>query len=127
MGRRPVGRHYHLAPTIDERVQRVAELLLDGRALQELHVIDQEDIDLAQLLLEGERVAGAQCLHESGHEPLGRQIEHLGLRPPLLHVPRDGMQQVCLAEAHIAVDEERVEQLLRRGEGSRHLMRRRMR
>ena len=122
LGRRPVGRHHDLPSAVDQRVQRMAELLLDGRPLQELHVVDQQNVDLAQLLLEGERVAGAQGLHEAGHEALGGEIEDLGLGLPLLHVPGDGVQQMGLAEPHAAMDEQRIEQLLRRGEGARHLL-----
>ena len=127
LGRRPVRRHHHLPPAVDQRVQRVAELLLDGRPLQELHVVDEQNVDLAQLLLEGERVARAQGLHEARHEALGGEIEHLRLGLPLLHVPGNGVQQMGLAEAHAAVDEERVEQLLRRGEGACDFLRRGMR
>ena len=124
LGRRPVGGDHHLAPAVDQRVQRVAELLLDGRALQELHVVDQQNVDLAQLLLEGERIAGAQGLHEARHEALGGEIEHLRLGLPLLHVPGDGVQQMGFAEPHIAVHEQGVEQRLRGREGPRHLLRR---
>ena len=61
LGRRPVGGDHHLPSAVDQRVQRVAELLLDGRALQELHVVDQQNVDLPELLLEGEGVARAQA------------------------------------------------------------------
>ncbi len=109
LGRRAVGRDHHLASAIDQRVQRVTELLLDGRALQEFHVVDQENVDAAELLLEGERVAGAQGLHEAGHEALGSEIEHLRLGLTLLHVPGDGVQQVGFAEANITVQKQWVE------------------
>ena len=46
LGRRAISGDHHLPPAVDQRVQRVAELLLDGRALQELHVVDQQDVDL---------------------------------------------------------------------------------
>ena len=58
------------------------------------------------------------------HEALGGEIEHLCLGFPLLHVPGDRMQEVGLAEAHIAVNEQRIEQRLRGGEGARDLLRR---
>ena len=124
LGRRAIGRHHHLPPAVDQRVQRMAELLLDGRALQELHVVDQQDVDLPQLLLEGESVARAQGLDETAHEALGGEIKHLGLRLALLHVPGDGVQEVRLAESHIAVQEQRIEQRLRGREGARNLLRR---
>ena len=65
LGRRAISGDHHLPPAVDQRVQRVAELLLDGRALQELHVVDQQNVDLAELLLEGEGVARAQRLRRS--------------------------------------------------------------
>ena len=126
LGRRAIGGDHHLPPAVDQRVQRVAELLLNGRALQELHVVDQQNVDLAQLLLEGQRVARAQRLHEAAHEALSGQIEHFCLGFPLLHVPRDRVQQMGFAQADIAVEEQRIEQRLRRREGARHLLRRRV-
>ena len=127
LGRRPVCRHHDLPPAVDQRVQRMAKLLLDGRPLQELHVVDQQNVDLAELLLEGERVPRTQGLHEAGHEALGGEIEDLRLGLALLHIPGNGVQQMRLAEPHAAMDEERVEQLLRRGEGPRNFLRRGMR
>ena len=53
--RRPGRRHNDLTGVIDEGVQRVAELGLDGAALQELHVVDDEHIDGAQPFLECDR------------------------------------------------------------------------
>ena len=114
LGRRPVRRHHDLPSSVDQRVQRMAELLLDGRPLQELHVVDQQNVDLAQLVLEGESIARPQGLHEARHEPLGGEIEDLRLGLPLLHVPGNRVQQMGLAQADAAVNEERVEQLLRR-------------
>jgi hypothetical protein len=122
LGRRTIGRDHHLAPAVDQRVQRMAELLLDSRALQELHVVDQENVDLAELLLEGERVARAQGLHEARHEALCREVEHLRLGLPLLHVPGNGVQEVGLAEPHIAVHEQGIKQWLRGRERPRHLL-----
>ncbi len=101
----------------------MTELLLDGRTLQELHVVDQENVDLAQLLLEGERVARAQGLHEARHEALGGEIEDLCLGLALLHVPGDGVQQMGFAEAHVAVHEQGIEQRLGSRERPRHLLR----
>src|SRR6185437_1058447 len=80
--------------------------------------------DLAQLVLEGESVARPQGLHEARHEALGGEIEDLRLGLALLHVPGNRVQQMGLAQADAAVNEERVEQLLRRGESSGNLLRR---
>ena len=53
--RRTICRDDDLPARIDQCIERVAELLLDRLALQELHVVDDEKIDRAQFLLEGDR------------------------------------------------------------------------
>ena len=55
IGGRPVGGDDHLLAGVDQRVERVAELLLDRLALQELHVVDDQHVDVAQSLLERDR------------------------------------------------------------------------
>ena len=60
LGRRPVGGHHHLLAAVEQLVQHVAEFLLHRPAGQELHVVDQQDVDRPQLLLEVERGAVAK-------------------------------------------------------------------
>ena len=59
LGRRPVGGDHHLTSAVDEHVEHVAEFLLNGLALQELHVVDEQQVDIAQRLLEGDRRTGS--------------------------------------------------------------------
>ena len=99
--------HDDLARAVNERVQGVTELLLHLFAVQELHVVDQEQIDRAQRLLEGQRGLGFQGRHEFVHEVLGRQVEHLASACPCLR--RHGLHEVRFAEANRSVEVERVE------------------
>ena len=78
LGRRPVGGHHHLLAAVEQRVEHVAELLLHRLAGQELHVVDQQDVDRPQLFLEVERGAVAQRADELDREALDGQVE----RPP---------------------------------------------
>ncbi len=49
--RRAVGGDHDLLGAVEQRVQEMAELMLDRLALQELHVVDDQKIDVAQLFL----------------------------------------------------------------------------
>jgi hypothetical protein len=75
----------------------------------ELHVVDHQHVDGAEHLLEADRVLFAQRADEAVHELLGREVEDVGLGEIRLKLPRDGVHQVRLAEAHAAVEEQRVE------------------
>ena len=81
LGRRAVGRNDDLLVLIDERVERVEELLL-RRVLpgDELHVIDHQHVDRPEQLLERHHVLVAQRLHEAVHELFGRQVDHAKFR-----------------------------------------------
>ncbi len=91
---------------IDQRIQRVPEFLLDGSALDELHVVDDQKIDSTQLLLEGERGLRLQRRDEAVHEPVRRQIDDpLALSARTL---TDGVEQMRLAQTDAGVNVERV-------------------
>ena len=78
-------------------------------AADELHVVDHQQIDRAELLLEVHRRLEAQCPDELVHEFLGRQVDHLAVRGLLADMPGDRMHQMGLAEPDAAVEEQRVE------------------
>ena len=105
-----VGGDHHLPVLVDQRVEGVEEFLL-GRILaaDELHVIDHQHVDRAELLLEGHDVLLPQRADELVHELLGREIDHPALRRALLDMPGDGMHQMGLAEPDPAIEEQRVE------------------
>ena len=105
---RAVGRHHHLLAAIDQRIQRMAEFLLEGAALQKFDIVDEQDVDGADLVLECHRVAGLQRFGETVHEALGRQVEQLGFRLAVLDLPGDGVEQMGFAEADLGVDVERI-------------------
>ena len=97
------------------------ELLLDPLlVLEELHVVDHQDVVGAVALLEALDPLVAERVDEVVHEGLARHVADGELRGVLAHVLRDRLQEVGLAEAGAAVDEERVVRLRRRlGDGER--------
>ena len=124
VGRRLVGGDHDLPVLVDQRVEGVEELLL-GRILaaDELHVVDHQHVDRAELLLEGHGVLVAQRADELVHELFGRQVDDPAARLALADVPGDGVHQVGLAEPDAAIEEQRVERhasALRRRAGPRH-------
>lgn len=83
--------------------------MLDHLALQELHVVDDQEIDVAQRILQRQRIIVADRGGEAPHEIFGRQIDD-AQSPRVLHRGiGDRLQQVGLAEADGRMDEERVE------------------
>ena len=107
IGRRTIRRDHNLTPGIKQRIERVAELLLDHLALQELDIVDDEKIDGTHLLLESDRVLRAQRRHESVHEFLGGEIDHAAAGA--CASMRDGLDDMRLSETDIGVDEQRIE------------------
>jgi hypothetical protein len=108
--RRAVAGDDDLLAHLHQRVEGVEEFLLrGGLAGDELHVIDHQHVDGPEHLLEADRVLFAQRADEAVHELLGRQIQDVGLGEVRLKLPRDGVHQVRLAQAHAAIEEERVE------------------
>ena len=109
LSRRAGRGHHHLAPSVEQRVDDVLELLLGLLAAHEFQIVDQQDVDLAELLLEGQAVLGLDRLDELVAEALRRQVQHLRLRRAPLHLPGDGMLEVRLAEADRGMQVERIE------------------
>ena len=115
VARRPVARHDDLRAGLVERVERVEELLLDPLlVLEELHVVDQQHVVGAVALLEALDPLVAERVDEVVHERLARDVADARVGGVLAHVLRDRLQQMRLAEAGAAVDEERVVGLRRR-------------
>src|SRR6185295_16360163 len=72
VGREPVAREDELAAGLVQRVEGVEELLLGLRlALEELDVVDEEDVGIAEARLEVLDVAGLQRGDELAREALG--------------------------------------------------------
>ena len=106
---RPVGGQHDLAVGLVEVVEGVEELLLGLLlALDELDVVDEQHVDVAVAALEGVVGAGAHGVDELVEEGLGGDVAHPVGRVVLPHVVADGLQEVGLAQAGVAVDEQRV-------------------
>ena len=58
-------------PASIKALNRMAALLLDRFALQELHVVDDEQVDAAKPLLESQGGLGLQRGDEAVHEAVG--------------------------------------------------------
>ena len=107
--RRPVRAQDDLLAVLVDGVERVEELLLGPLLVgDELDVVDEEQVDPAvagpelvdlALLDRGDELVG---------ELLGRRVDDALARELGRHLVADGVHQVGLAEAHPAVQEERV-------------------
>src|SRR5690606_338364 len=94
---------------VEQRVQEMAELVLDGFALQELHVVNHEKVDIAKLFLEVQRIVVADGGGEAPHEIFCRQINDAGLFLALERGGGDCLQEVSLAKTNGSVNEKRIE------------------
>jgi large subunit ribosomal protein L34 len=109
VARRPVGGQHELASGLVKRVEGVEELLLGlDLALEELHVVDEQDVVAPVAVLEGVDVAGL----EGGEELVGEALDG-GVadgQPAAVgaHVVADAVQEVGLADAGRPDDEQRV-------------------
>ena len=109
VARRAVGGQHQLAARLVQRVEGVEELLLGlDLALEELHVVDQQDVVAPVAVLEGVDVAGLQRLEELVGEALDRRVADGQPAAVGADVVADAVQQVGLADAGRADDEERV-------------------
>ena len=75
------------------------ELLLQAFfALEELHVVDQQHVDIAVAATQPGHRVRADGIDVLVHERLGRDVTHLVVLVVVMHVVADGVQQVGLAE-----------------------------
>ena len=94
---------------VAQRIERVEELLL--RALlprQELDVVDQEQVHVPVLVAERQRLGVLDRVDHLVGEALGGHVVDAQVGPAAHHLVADGVQQVGLAQARAAEDEERV-------------------
>jgi hypothetical protein len=107
--RRLVGRDDDLLPGVAQRVERVEELLL--RALfagQELDVVDEQHVHVPVFVPERQHLGVLDRVDHLVHEPLGRHVRDARAGARAQRGVADGLQQVRLAEAGAAEDEQRV-------------------
>src|SRR5690606_28098164 len=87
----------------------MAELVLDRLSLQELHVVDDEQVDVPQLLLQRQGIVVANGRRKAPHEIFGCQIDNARPRIALQRFGSDCLQKMRLAQADRRMEEERVE------------------
>ena len=108
LGRAVAGDH-DLLHALVQRVEGVEELLLGALlAGQELDVVDEQHVHVAELVAEAGHLVVAHGVDHLVGELLARDVADGGLRLAALHVVADGMHQVGFAHADAAIDEERV-------------------
>ena len=104
-----VGGQHDLLGALVERVEGVEELLLEALlAFHELDVVDQQDVAVAVAALEDHLAVVADGVDEVVHEGLGRDVADAHAGEVLHPVVADGVQEVGLPQAGVAVDEQRV-------------------
>ena len=105
-----VGGQHDLLVVLVQRVERVEELVLRAfLAGEELHVVDEQHVDaLAVVAAELVHLAGADRLDVLVHEPLGRDVDDARAGAVRELLVADRVEQVGLAEADAAADEDRV-------------------
>jgi hypothetical protein len=108
------GDHDLLAGVV-QRVEGVEELFLRPfLVLQELDVVDQQHVHVAVAAPEPVLLAVPDHVDEVVGELFRADVPHLDALVKALRVVPDGVQQVGLAQAGVAVDEQRVVRLRRR-------------
>src|SRR5207244_13211017 len=111
-----VGGEDDLSALVVERVEGVEELLLGTLATsQQLHVVEDENVDLPEALLELPHAVASQRRDEVVHERLGGQVGDAREQVALEDLMPDRVGEMCLAETDAAVDEERIVMVARLG------------
>ena len=106
---RPVGRQDDLLAVLVDRVERVEELFLRPFLVgDELDVVDEQQVDAPVARPEVVDLALLDAGDELVGELLAGRVDDALAREARQHLVADGVHQVGLAEAHAAVQEERV-------------------
>ncbi len=97
---------HDLLGRVVQRIEGVEELLLSSfLVLQELDVVDQQHVDVAVAAAEAVLLAVPDHVDEVVGELFRADIPHPHALIQALRIVPDGVQQVGLAEAGVAVDE----------------------
>src|SRR5207244_2397064 len=90
-----------------QRVEGVEKLFLSALLLgQELDVIHQQHVHIAELIAETDHLVVAQRIDHLVGELLAAQIADVGLRRAPLHFVATGLHQVGFAHSHAAIEEQ---------------------
>src|SRR5579872_841675 len=107
LGREAIARDDELPAAVLKGVEGVEELLGGlGLAGEELHVVDQQDVDVPVGLLEALELAARECAHEVVGEGFDGRVAHTRVRGVGEHVVADRVKQMALAEPGRRVQEE---------------------
>ena len=106
---RTVGGDDDLLCAVKQHVEQMAELVRDHLTLQELHVVDDQQVDVAQRVLQCQGIIVADGGGKAPHEIFGGQIDHARRARAVHRSIGDRLQKVRLAETDGGMDEERVE------------------
>ena len=92
-----------------QRIEGVEELLLGALFLrQELNVVHQQHVHIAELIAEADHLVIAQRVDHLVSKFLAGEIANGGLRLAALYLMSNGLHQVGLAHSNAAVEEQRV-------------------
>ena len=93
----------------DEGVEQVEELLLRARLVaEELDVVDEQEVERPVVALELVERLVLVGPHDVGHVGLGMDIADPGVGVGAQNVIADCLDEMCLAEPHAAIHEQRV-------------------
>src|SRR5438093_3838973 len=100
---------------VKKRVERVKKFLLRPLlASKKLYVVNQEEVGLPITLSEFDQITVLDCVDELVDEELTRDVDHLHVFPFCPDELADRLHQMGLAQAHAAVNEQRVVRARRR-------------
>ena len=104
-----VGRQDDLTLILVERVERMEKFLLRGvLACDELDIVHEEEVGVAVFVTELEVLAAADGVDQLVCELVALDVDDVIVRVLALDLVGDGIEQVRLAEAGLAVDEQGV-------------------
>ena len=99
----------HLLVRIDQRIEGVEEFLLRAvLSAEELNIVDQQQIQRVVVLLEAVERLVLIGAHDIGHILFRVDVAHVRMRIVFMHQVADRLDQMRLAQADAAVDEQRV-------------------
>ena len=105
-----IRRDNHLAILVHQRIERMEKFFLCRvLAADELHVINHQHIDGTKLFLERHRIPEPQRPDKLVHELFRREVNHPAVGMRLGDVPSNGVHQMGFAQAHAAIEKQRVE------------------
>src|SRR5437879_4128877 len=92
-----------------ERIEGVEELFFGAvLAGQKLNVVDEQHVDGAVLVAELAHARGGDGTDDLVGELFRRQVDDALARKTVMDLMADGVHEVCFAESHTSIEEQRV-------------------